>query len=342
NYKHPEPARRDLANALHEYRDLRPTTESFTFSNGETRQLLALSGTIPVVHKGSTYNIPVCLYMQYNAPYDAPLVYVRPTASMEIRVSQYVDSNGRIYMPYLSSWTHPQSDLVGLIQMLQIQFGDTPPVVSRMARQAAPVTPMAQQQHQQPVSAAGGGYGWGAGYGWQQPPLPPQQQQQQQPQSTGTRQDYQEEAMRMSVLTAAEDKVRRRYSEKRAQLEAELDVVRRTGQDLREGREKLEKLLRGLETELQSVGDYTTRLRQANSQAEEMLTQMAAQESVGVDEAIDATAPLYRQIVRCYAEEQALEDTIFALGDALRKGCVDIDSYLKASRRRSCPALPMR
>uniref|UniRef100_A0A1I8I9U7 UEV domain-containing protein n=1 Tax=Macrostomum lignano TaxID=282301 RepID=A0A1I8I9U7_9PLAT len=247
NYKHPEPARRDLANALHEYRDLRPTTESFTFSNGETRQLLALSGTIPVVHKGSTYNIPVCLYMQYNAPYDAPLVYVRPTASMEIRVSQYVDSNGRIYMPYLSSWTHPQSDLV-----------------------------------------------------------------------------------------------RRRYSEKRAQLEAELDVVRRTGQDLREGREKLEKLLRGLETELQSVGDYTTRLRQANSQAEEMLTQMAAQESVGVDEAIDATAPLYRQIVRCYAEEQALEDTIFALGDALRKGCVDIDSYLKASRRRSCPALPMR
>lgn len=37
-------------------------------------------------------------------PYNAPLAYVRPTADMQIKVSQYVDYNGKIYLPYLHDW----------------------------------------------------------------------------------------------------------------------------------------------------------------------------------------------------------------------------------------------
>lgn len=37
-------------------------------------------------------------------PYNAPLAYVRPTADMQIKVSMFVDHNGKIYLPYLHEW----------------------------------------------------------------------------------------------------------------------------------------------------------------------------------------------------------------------------------------------
>lgn len=37
-------------------------------------------------------------------PNNAPLCYVRPTSDMCIKVSMYVDYNGKIYLPYLHDW----------------------------------------------------------------------------------------------------------------------------------------------------------------------------------------------------------------------------------------------
>lgn len=37
-------------------------------------------------------------------PYNAPLAYVKPTSDMQIKVSMYVDYNGKIYLPYLHDW----------------------------------------------------------------------------------------------------------------------------------------------------------------------------------------------------------------------------------------------
>lgn len=37
-------------------------------------------------------------------PYNAPLAYVRPTSDMQIKVSMFVDHNGKIYLPYLHEW----------------------------------------------------------------------------------------------------------------------------------------------------------------------------------------------------------------------------------------------
>lgn len=37
-------------------------------------------------------------------PHNAPLTYVTPTADMQIKVSMYVDHNGKIYLPYLHDW----------------------------------------------------------------------------------------------------------------------------------------------------------------------------------------------------------------------------------------------
>lgn len=70
-------------------------------------------------------------------------------------------------------------------------------------------------------------------------------------------------------------------------------------------------------------------------------------ENNDIDDIIVPTAPLYKQILNLYAEENAIEDTIFYLGEALRRGVIDLEVFLKVTgehcRRRhrrpddSCP-----
>lgn len=37
-------------------------------------------------------------------PQNGPICFVKPTPTMQIKVSMYVDHNGRIYLPYLHDW----------------------------------------------------------------------------------------------------------------------------------------------------------------------------------------------------------------------------------------------
>lgn len=50
-----------------------------------------------------------------------------------------------------------------------------------------------------------------------------------------------------------------------------------------------------------------------------------------VDSAVTPTAPLYRQLLQAYAEESAVEDAIYYLGEGLRKGVIDLDTFLKVA-----------
>lgn len=53
---------------------------------------------------GNIYNIPIQVWLLSSHPYNAPLVYVRPTNNMMIKPSKHVDHAGRVYLPYLSEW----------------------------------------------------------------------------------------------------------------------------------------------------------------------------------------------------------------------------------------------
>lgn len=54
-------------------------------------------------------------------------------------------------------------------------------------------------------------------------------------------------------------------------------------------------------------------------------------ENNDIDDVIVPTAPLYKQILNLYAEENAIEDTIFYLGEALRRGVIDLEVFLKVT-----------
>lgn len=94
------------------------------FNDGTTKQLLCLGGTIPVPYKGkshmilivlyicnktistgNTYNIPVAIWLLETHPANAPMVFVRPTSDMQLKISKHVDHNGKVYMPYLHVWS---------------------------------------------------------------------------------------------------------------------------------------------------------------------------------------------------------------------------------------------
>lgn len=85
-------------------------------------ELVNLSGTIPVRYRGSIYNIPICIWLIDTHPKNAPICYVKPTLDMSIKVSMFVDNNGKIYLPYLHEWV-PVSILYfeHIISMLKLK-----------------------------------------------------------------------------------------------------------------------------------------------------------------------------------------------------------------------------
>lgn len=74
------------------------------FIDGSRMDLVNLGGTIPVRYNGTVYNIPICIWLIDTHPKNAPICYVKPTPDMSIKVSMFVDRNGKIYLPYLHEW----------------------------------------------------------------------------------------------------------------------------------------------------------------------------------------------------------------------------------------------
>lgn len=50
---------------------------------------------------------------------------------MTIKVSEHVDQYGRVYLPYLSDWTAERCDILGVLQVMIILFGESPPLYSK-------------------------------------------------------------------------------------------------------------------------------------------------------------------------------------------------------------------
>ncbi|KAL1403976.1 hypothetical protein pipiens_019124 [Culex pipiens pipiens] len=251
---------------LKQYKALAYRVEEYAFNDGTVKQLLNLKGTIPVRYKGNTYHIPVAIWLLDTHPRYAPLCYVQPTSDMHIKVSMYVDHNGKIYLPYLHDWNPAHSDLLGLIQVMIVTFGDYPPVYSKPKNAAktevmplqqqqqtpyptqsfmpqpptstqSPYCPYPQQQQQQfppyPAAAGGGyvGYGQPSGAGTSYPPYMPQGMPTAGGYNTGYNPSAQgtgtitEEHIKASLVSAVEDKLKRRIQEKVNQCHVKDSIV---------------------------------------------------------------------------------------------------------------------
>ncbi|XP_031424984.1 tumor susceptibility gene 101 protein-like isoform X2 [Clupea harengus] len=349
-YKYRDLTMREIMNVITPYKDLKPVMDSYVFNDGSSKELMSLAGTVPVNYRGNTYNIPICVWLLDTYPYNPPICFVRPTSTMMIKTGKHVDANGKVYLPYLHKWKPPQSDLLNLIQVMVLVFGEEPPVFSRPATQ----TPYPAFQTAGPTSTvfmpgpsaaygpprspnlsfqgypypATGTYPASPGPGHFTPPAPTV--------AAGPGRDATigEDTIRASLVSAVSDKLRWRMKEEMDCAQAELDALKKTEEDLKRGHQKLEDMITRIGQEMTDVDRNIELLEQKDDEMKATLEKMDNQsEKNDIDDVIVPTAPLYRQILNLYAEENAIEDTIFYLGEALRRGVIDLEVFLKVT----CP-----
>jgi len=108
--------------------------EEFIHNNGVKQSLLHISGTLPINHKGASYNIPIKFWIPYRFPDQPPICFVTPTKGMAIKARhKHVNSTGLIFHQYLHSWSPYRSNLIALSSNLQSVFGPDPPVYAKPA-----------------------------------------------------------------------------------------------------------------------------------------------------------------------------------------------------------------
>ncbi|KAG8438413.1 hypothetical protein GDO86_008915 [Hymenochirus boettgeri] len=364
-YKYRDLSVREILNVTSVYRDLKPLMDSYVFNDGSSRELLSMVGTIPVSYKGNTYNIPICLWLLDTYPFNPPICFVKPTSTMTIKTGKHVDANGKIYLPYLHEWKHPPLILLGLIQILDCCLGRSiqcshdllPPAVPHCIRSTGPPNssymPAGMPPYPTGVHPANpSGY---PGYPYpgasQYPPTSgpqifPQPPVIQPPVSNaGPARDgtIGEDTIRASLISAVSDKLRWRMKEEMDRAQAELNALKRTEEDLKKGHQKLEEMVTRLDQEVTEVDKNIETLRKKDEELGAIVEKMESQsEYRDIDEVIVPTAPLYKQILNLYAEENAIEDTIFYLGEALRRGVIDLDVFLKHVRLLSRKQFQLR
>uniref|UniRef100_A0A673JNM0 Tumor susceptibility 101b n=1 Tax=Sinocyclocheilus rhinocerous TaxID=307959 RepID=A0A673JNM0_9TELE len=151
------------------------------------------------------------------------------------------------------------------------------------------------------------------------------------------------DTIRASLVSAVSDKLRRRMKEEMDRAQAELDALKRTEEDLKRGHQKLEEMVTKLDLEMADVDKNVDLLKQKDDELTAALGKMEKQsENNDIDDVILPTAPLYKQILNLYAEENAIEDTIFYLGEALRRDVIDLDVFLKHVRLLSRKQFQLR
>jgi len=306
-YRYSDRTREDMLEVSANCRGLRPVTETHVYNDGTEQLLLALAGTIPIQHKGSIYNIPIAIWLLDTHPYNAPMVFVKPTPDMRIKVSDYVHHDGKVSLPYLQEWKPGSSELLLLIQVLIITFQDDPPVYSVQV-----TTP--------PYPSVGS------------PPNVPYNSQAYSYPATGIPRTSSVSPIRRGFLSVAEEKLRERLEAIHRNTEAE----RQAGIRLQNGTERLSMMMTRVEDEKLILQENLNICQNEVSQLDKKIigTQKEVENrEATIEESVQAPKPLYKQIVNAYAEEAALDDGIYFVSEGFRSGKMDLDQFEKSIRK---------
>jgi hypothetical protein len=140
-----ERVRADVSMAIESFPGLAPCTRPLV---GWAHELLALHGTVPIVHQGSVYHIPVCVYLLPSYPHLLPahrggrtgaaacggmaplLALVEPTPAMVLRPRHprlAADGSGRCELRTLAEWSAQGASLLAPLAEMAVEFGAVPP-----------------------------------------------------------------------------------------------------------------------------------------------------------------------------------------------------------------------
>lgn len=104
-----------------------------------------------------------------------------------------------------------------------------------------------------------------------------------------------EEHIKASLISAVEDKVRRRLQERVNQVQAEIQTLNRTKQELTEGQTKIKEIVYKLELEQSEMKKNLSILKDKDAELDKCLETIEKAGEMNIDEAVFTTTPLYRQ-----------------------------------------------
>jgi len=130
-YKNKKVIESDISNAIAGFENLVPRECSVKeLQTEKERVIICLDGTIPVLDKGVVINVPIVVHIFHGYPDIAPDVLVKPDRRMVLLPNHYVNGEGRMFLPLLTSWKDqkPRPDLLTLVGMVQQMFSKSCPV----------------------------------------------------------------------------------------------------------------------------------------------------------------------------------------------------------------------
>ncbi|CAG9330766.1 unnamed protein product [Blepharisma stoltei] len=105
----------------------------------------SLEGTIPIQYKGVNYNILINCILPLYYPHVAPIIFVVPLERMVVKAGNFVEADGRVKHPLLTSWNIKNSSLGAVLAELSKVFSQECPVFKQSDKKPA-VQPQPQYQ----------------------------------------------------------------------------------------------------------------------------------------------------------------------------------------------------
>ena len=84
-----------------------------------------------------------------------------------------------------------------------------------------------------------------------------------------------------------------------------------------------------MERSIQELKKEEDNMKEALNEAEKL----SESSEINPEDAVSATTPLYRQLVNAHAEELAVSEAIYYLGEALKQEIIDCDVFLRQVRK---------
>mmetsp|Transcript_30537 Transcript_30537/g.99728 ORF Transcript_30537/g.99728 Transcript_30537/m.99728 type:complete len:377 (-) Transcript_30537:2849-3979(-) len=318
--------RSDSMTLIQAFPHLSAGAEMFVHNDGTSNNLLRFAGTVPVPYRGSTYNIPVCIWVMESYPARPPLPIVTPTSDMIITPKhRHVDMEGKVYLPYLNQWNARTCNLVEMAHAMISVFSMDPPVRARPA--AAPAPPMSTYTPPYPGAAPAPA------------PAPPPPPVRHSPAlgsaataSSGSSSGESKEVLARKVTASLQEEVYRQLRD----ITDAIDIQFQTQHELEDRKrartgkkEEVEAACKRLEDALMSLKEQRVMVSswlEAHSEAE-------AERMVDPDDLVLPEDAHARQMLDAVPRVAAVEDALYHVERALANGQLDVDSFVKLVRK---------
>ncbi|KAF5742473.1 protein ELC-like [Tripterygium wilfordii] len=317
------------------YPSLEPKTATFTHNDGRSVNLLQADGTIPMPFHGVTYNIPVVIWLMESYPRHPPAVYVNPTRDMVIkRPHPHVSPSGLVSIPCLQNWIYPSSNIVDLVGELSRTFSRDPPLYAQRRPTPSPipstsfgsgglseyVRPPVVIHHTSHSTSTPRPYPPPSPYGGSG-----------RAHTDDAAEVYKKNAIKRIMETAHGD-----ITAMRKTREAEVEglfsaqaVLRRREEEVNRGLKGMQDEKEGLEAQLQVV---LMNIDVLEGWVRESEGKVKNAPILDVDNAIECTDVLSKQILECTSADLAIEDVVYSLDKAVQEGVMPFDQYLRNVR----------